>query len=265
MKLRLTIIALLLTTLTAGAWTQQMLMREAYARRGAAPVAEIGNAVDLDGLNEYFTDPSTNFLNGITSVTFSAWVNLNSLTFSDAILVFRDTANNLTGIALEINTSYRYQILVGYDGTASKRLRVSDVATTGEWQHVVGVCTMGVQLALYVNGVGYYQTNTSPTLVHDNYFYLARDPASSGYKINGKLDESAIWTRALTSNEVVELYNNGLGKRSDQLSTGTNGLVRLWHLDESGSSSNAYDSASGTTATGTAIGSGDWVTGKVPK
>ena len=71
MTLRLTIIALLLTTLTAGAWTQQMLMREAYARRGAAvsawtPASAAGLVWWLDA-----TDAST--LTLTSSNTVSQW------------------------------------------------------------------------------------------------------------------------------------------------------------------------------------------------
>lgn len=99
----------------------------------------------------------------------------------------------------------------------------------------------------------------------DGVFRIGFESSTASRKFTGLIDEASIWTRALSSNEVAELYNNGLGKRTEQLSTGTNGLIRLWHLDESGSDSNAYDSASGTYATGTAIGTGDWVPGKVPQ
>ena len=68
MTLRLTIIALLLTTLTAGAWTQQMLMREAYARRGAAVSA---------------WTPS----NTVTALWFNenSWQTTNSISVTNAI------------------------------------------------------------------------------------------------------------------------------------------------------------------------------------
>ena len=260
MTLRLTIIALLLTTLTAGAWTQQMLMREAYARRGAAPAVVIGNAIDLDGSSEYLSDGNTTLLNGVTQVTYVAWVNVATNKFNGGVVMSRGTLVH----GLTQNNALQFYIVVGgYLAGAT--------LPTNQWHMLCGTWSAGQYIKFYTNGVlasevtsGAF-TNIATLAVNDN-FEIGRDDLNAAYKYEGLIDEVAIFSqRCLSSVDVAELYASGTGKRIETLSTGTNGLIRLWHLDESGSASNAYDSASGTTATGTAIGTGDWVTGKVPK
>ena len=267
MTIRLTIIALLLTTLTAGALTpQEMVMGAAYRVRGAATV--IGNAVDLDGSSEYFTTTQSNINFGATSVTVCAWVNATS----------NQTAVGKIGWVCGFSPSqaeWRFMVTGGkvvlqvYQSNltlAQNDVSAASAISSNSWHFLVGVAN-GSNVGVYVDGVS-HGSNTAYNGTINNINAVGKigqaDQNAARY-FSGLIDEVAIYkNRAFTSNEVVEAYAGGVGKPLQTMSTGTNGLVRLWHLDESGSQSNAYDSASGTWATGTAI-SNDWVTGKVPK
>jgi hypothetical protein len=77
--LRLTIIALLLTTLTAGAWTQEQLMRRAYGVRGAAPSTDLSADLwhfwnpSVNGTNDMGSIPQNVTVYGTTATTTNGW------------------------------------------------------------------------------------------------------------------------------------------------------------------------------------------------
>lgn len=228
--------------------------------------ASIGNAVALDGSTEYLTDGVAGLIDG-PEYTFTAWVNTR---------IIPSSWDNQRGIVGDYAGTAFCSLIISGDGTtitpcyswyngSGSTLVFGQTIQTNQWYLLVVTHKQGFGVVGSVNALA-YTTNTSSTAAAK-----MTDAVRIGYndynaqrKWNGLLDEVSIWTRILTHGEISELYNNGNGKRVDQLSTGTNGLIRLWHLDESGSAANAYDSASGTTATGTAIGTGNWVTGIVP-
>jgi choice-of-anchor C domain-containing protein len=76
----------------------------------------------------------------------------------------------------------------------------------GVWTHCVAVKS-GSTLKLYLNGVdcGNLGTLTGTSVVHPvNGLRLGL--FDSGYPLNGALDEVAVWHKALTANEVAEVY-----------------------------------------------------------
>jgi len=95
--------------------------------------------------------------------------------------------------------------------TASK----TDV-TTGRWQHLVTTYN-STNVALYVNGTlvgmsaGYTSTNIvvgNRNLTLGNGIDNNGDPNGNW---DGELDEVGVWSRALSPDEVIELYNDGSG------------------------------------------------------
>ena len=80
------------------------------------------------------------------------------------------------------------------------------------WTHVVFTRNSSF-IRGYVNGsliVG-PTSATAPTSVPSANFRMGT--RNDGYSaFNGKLDEVALWTRAITDSEVTELYNSGAGK-----------------------------------------------------
>lgn len=125
-------------------------------------------------------------------LSFSFWYNVtqgNSVTY---------LANASPDNTIQSKSSgFTWQI---YDGTSSR-----DFTTTvknATWTHVVFVYN-GTGYLLYENGT-YIETVTSNQISFDK---IGR----SGSNINGTIDEVGIWNRALTSGEVTELYNSGVG------------------------------------------------------
>jgi hypothetical protein len=83
--------------------------------------------------------------------------------------------------------------------------------TLFEWQHCVFVRSAGNQMSAYKNGTliktatGSTNYNTFTALDMGNVRYM------SGFQYYGDFDAIGIWDRALTVDEIGQLYNNGAG------------------------------------------------------
>jgi hypothetical protein len=273
-KLKLTIIALMLTTLTAGALTpQEMVMGAAYRVRGAAPVAEIGNAVDLDGSTEWLNNTNNTAYSTRGTNTLMAWVKTSSTNGNQRILTIEsnDGSGGYAQFFIRL-VSGAPSVFARGDLSATAIFTDSAKIADGNWHHVAGVIngTLG-RAILYVDGsvrgtnmASIFAVNTMQVLQIGAVFDSAVPPTGGQY-FNGVIDEVSVHRVALSPSDIAEAYNSGTGKRINTLSAGTNNLSNLVHLDETGTASTAYDSVTGVSMTGTNIGSGDWVAGKVPK
>jgi hypothetical protein len=258
------IVILALCACTASA----VSLRDLVARISAAGVAgwtpgPIGGAVDLDGSTEYLSDTDSVLLTNSPAFTMACWVNIATCTAYGGILYSR--ATKVVGLALGAANAPEIQF---YTYTATENMVVfpgSNSVATGVWTHVVGVCSTGDVLRLYLNNILYTNAAKITKLpAQSDVFRIGFDDFNSARKLRGKIDDVAIWTRALSPGEVTDLYNNGIGKPATAVST--NGLVRYAKLDDGltdAAATNAYDQ-SGVYWTGTGIGSGDWTNGIVP-
>ncbi len=127
-----------------------------------------------------------------SSFTISAWVNLNSLTWSGALI------SDANGHLIQIGGSNDWQ----FDSTYG-----SVTATTGVWTNVVGVYDSSNHTeTLYVNGE-YVSSASADRSILQNINIGRRE---DGFYINGKIDDVILFTRALGSDEVSSLYDASL-------------------------------------------------------
>lgn len=109
--------------------------------------------------------------------------------------------------------------IVYIDGSASKfrtwlsgtdNAAVGPTIATGNWYHVALVNSAGTY-TLYVNGVSYgtQGSGTSGGALDQFAFGAASD--SWGANANAKFDEVSVWSRALSSGEIANLYNSAQG------------------------------------------------------
>ena len=89
--------------------------------------------------------------------------------------------------------------------------------TTGNWYHLVAVYN-GSTVKLYLDGSEVASENASvdqPSLTKliniGNFGYYTPLSSDLGRWFDGKIDEIAIWSKALSSTEVSTLYNSGNG------------------------------------------------------
>jgi gliding motility-associated-like protein len=174
------------------------------------------SAYSFNGTSSKIAIPVTNLTNN--NYTFSMWVKINVLpTSGNAFSIFSIgnsgpigdqcllLGNNYSGQTGFIATSYRVPAAAPPD-----RAVVGTLPTVNTWYHLVGIRnTANNKLSLYLNGVKVVEsTITSATAGYDapvTAFIGTRTPGNFQY-FNGLIDDVRIYNRAMSDQEVSELY-----------------------------------------------------------
>ncbi len=178
--------------------------------------------------------PASASLNVGTSggLTFEAWIRPGQFTVlvPQFLCEWNDGAGG-NGAHLAISVDHGvggdglgnvYFNLVDTNGTVHGIFTPSNALLTNALQHVaVTYDRASGQAAIYVNGLALASTNLGSFKPQTSYdFYLGNRPSGffSGSYFNGQMDEPSLYNRALTTNEIIAIYNAGsLGKCPDSV------------------------------------------------
>ncbi len=172
----------------------------------------LGNALTFDGGSEYaeFQGTEERFNIAATNAsTISVWINVSATPNNDdRYVVFGDNIFHIS----YINSGGLRALLTGSAGATSA---VSNkIPGNSSWVHVVGTFNSST-LLIYVNGTLEGNATTSqPNPSHFNITIAnAGDPPANnnGSTPNASIDEVGFWNRVLTSQEILDLYNGGIG------------------------------------------------------
>jgi hypothetical protein len=169
-----------------------------------------GGALNFDGSNDTLFIANSASLNSInTGLTFAAWVYRNS------------TQSGFVSVAArEVGTTYYEHFYFGFENGNYRwfvnttggysSVSMGGSSPTGQWVHVAGTYD-GAAVKLYVNGVQQFSTPHSGTFAADTTGVTigASHNASSHAAeeaFNGKVDDVAIHSYALTAQQVQQLY-----------------------------------------------------------
>ena len=172
------------------------------------------HSVDFDGVDDFIQlgEPIS-----YTQHTISTWVKITNSGSSKTIFDSRDSAND--GIRLRTDSSENIIYRVNDSALTSTNSYVD------EWVHIVGTYD-GTTQKLYINGSLDQSATTSQTVsVTTNAKIGARNFDDRAVEFLGKIDELAIYDRALTAAEVTQIY---------RIKYGAN-LVQNGRFDELGS------------------------------
>ena len=233
------------------------------------------SAYNFDGVNDYIEVQNSQNLNSPTW-TISTWINVNGYYFGNVNGNISD-GNTIVGKGTDFNSGfyglgYSSQSLkaVSYFGIGSQANGAVSTTniTLNNWINVVGTWD-GVNMKIYVNGQlenSNSNFSNNPGINNENLFFgtMAQNNLYP-YWLNGKIDDIGIWNRALTQQEITNMYNgvnysdtcnavsgsltNGLvgywpfcGNANDQSGNGNNGVVNGATLttDRFGNSNSAY-------------------------
>jgi hypothetical protein len=115
-----------------------------------------------------------------------------------------NTTNN--GVNLFINTSNHLEFDLPFTVGPAGSVNIAD----GNW-HLVGVVNTGGSMQLYTNGsADGSAVGMSPNITTGGSKEIGTD-LSIAY-MNGDIDEFGIWSKALSTNEISDLYNGGAGQ-----------------------------------------------------
>lgn len=160
----------------------------------------IGDGQEFDADADRATLPSSLTGAPTTNVTYQFWVKASAI----------NAQNNLFGYKRQLIRITTTALLWWADIDLSN-VSATTTFTTGVWYHIV-ITQSGTSYTLYRNGtsIGSGTTNSldwgTPISANAGLSYY---DGSTGFR--AVYDEFAIWSRALSSAEVTELYNGGNG------------------------------------------------------
>jgi hypothetical protein len=183
-----------------------------------------GNGTDSSGNGNDLTDSGgTSYVNGIVNQAAS---------FQDnGVYLYNNNNYDLSGdftLSCWVNfndTNYNYFFFCGqnpgsmYFGYNENGLQISRYVTddasfgypslnVGTWYHMVLV-RQGGNATCYINGQQQGSTQNYPYDLSGKMFFGYEPNYGNG--LNGLMDEAGIWSRALSQDEITQLYNNGRG------------------------------------------------------
>jgi hypothetical protein len=178
----------------------------------------VNSAYSFNGSSDYIqvADATALRLSG-TDYTISVWFNETYLvnTEHQAIISKRNPYTppaNLDGwlLYIDVLTSPMGKVGIVPAGYPNTCAYTANPITLNNWVNIVEVYHSGTQIVeTYMNGVlnntttGVSSPNNTTTLP----LYIGSDIESNSYFFNGKIDDIGIWNRALTYQEITDLYN----------------------------------------------------------
>jgi hypothetical protein len=172
----------------------------------------IGNAIQLNGTNQYATLPS-DIVPKLNDFTIAAWVRLRANPIWSRIFDFGN--DNDVNMFLTShgggNGAIRYAITTqGYN--AEQRINGIEALPTGAWKHVA-VTVTGTVGILYVDGAEVGRnpdlTLTPSALGTTSLNYIGRSQYRSDPYLDGEVDDLRIYDRGLDPAEVLALSTGG--------------------------------------------------------
>lgn len=183
------------------------------------------SAYSFDGVNDYIVVQDIPILKPSNSISLCAWVNIDmseqsnfnsiiykshnqSQNYSSYSLITGNAGWNQTGnpgFTLRTTSSYNW---TGANGTSTQ---VPGQNITNQWQFVCGTWD-GTNMKIYQNGVLIATVPQSGTIIYNTenlFFGKRKDGGGLDDFFTGKLDDIAIWNRALTASEIQQLYTLG--------------------------------------------------------
>jgi hypothetical protein len=155
-----------------------------------------------------FTAASSQYLNATSAsttaypVTLAAFCKFNATGANRAILAFGRTVTPFHRQVLYLNNNIFAAQSVG----SSSQQASSSILTSVETRHVCGVFASDTLRELFVNGASVATNSGSSTLNDlDQPAIGARNSGSFGLFWDGMIAEAAIWTTALTADEIASL------------------------------------------------------------
>ena len=211
-----------------------------------------GCCLDFDNNDDYVNIGSNQVLYQTGSVTVAAWVKLRDNSIASHIF---SSWHGGQWSGYNLLASYYpegYPVFyVGHSNALNQNIGVRSDIYIGDnqWHHIAGVFDANAQIAaIYIDGVKRNEESTNfNTLGYPNNqcstMTIGLDcssPNGSYYDFNGMIDEVVVYSRALSDEEIYNLYQMGV---SGQEISPDMTVIGLWHFNE-GTGQTAFDSSS---------------------
>jgi hypothetical protein len=225
-------------------------------------------STEFNGTSDYIDCGGSSTLKtlGNSSFSFSAWIN-SDLDSSDAWInsdldssddyIFSNSTGTDKGILGRVTSANKFRVLTltngsNFDGAESSAL-------SSGWNHVVSSWD-GSTMRIYINGTEDTTRVNQGTLgdsTSTNNFLIGRQTNSAGYfngktgYFNGKMANLAVWSRALTPEEIQSIMN----KSYSQLKGVEKTSLVIWQSLDRNASSGVHNSGYANSAIPETLGS----------
>ena len=196
-------------------------------------------SVELDGTDDDISCGNVTTFNGVNKASISVWFKTSNSTARYLIAKYAGSGDRQFQILVIPNTRIDvYFTNIGFRSTDSMDL------DDGEWHHIVvsydGTLSGTSRAKVYLDGSALTNLGFSgPTsLATTSTNLLIGNTGNVVSHWLGKIDEVSLWTKALSSSEVTDIYNSGVPTDL----TGEAGLAHWWRMGDN-------DGGTGTTVT----------------
>ena len=185
---------------------------------GATPTTgQINDALDFDGSGNYVDVGSTSELKLVTAGSISVWVKPNSL-YQNSIINKRggsNGGNKNENYWLVFGSVNSCAMIIG-DGSdyAEAEIPIENFSLDN-WYHIVGFWD-SANVMIYLNGdlKGIQPNTLSGVITSDSYPLRIGYDSRAGWHFDGTIDDVRIYNRALSAEEIEQMYNAGLAGHS---------------------------------------------------
>jgi len=200
------------------------------------------NAFDFNGTTQYITVPDDSSLDVTTDMTFCAWINPDVNNIDMMLITKYLPTGDQRSFQFAMNPSGQILIWLGKNGQSgpSNRNLLTGTSTipTGEWSFVA-VTYDQTNARLYINGVQDNSASFSDAVFSGSADVLIGAYDGGSFPFNGKMVMPAVFNRALSADELLDLYNQNLPKTYSQLPTSiVNDAVLALELTDNDDTSN---------------------------
>jgi hypothetical protein len=175
-----------------------------------------GQAFAFDGANDYVNIPDAASLRP-TSITLEAWVNFSSTAGSQCIITRTLGASVQDSFAMWFNGGNLNGITTD-SSLGATQLSVAFSPILSRWYHVAFTFDENTkQQWLFIDGVAVATNISNRQLGYDNHNVLVGADIESNNPagfFNGRIDEAAIYNRALSAAEIAAVFNAGSAGRT---------------------------------------------------
>ena len=205
------------------------------------------SAYNFNGQNNYIKISKSNHPLGEVSITYSAWINSQSLKDVQSIIEVgtAGVVNKRSALLINYATNEKY---VTYCGHSNDQSIIATNLLLKNWNHLVITKSNNI-LNFYINSkfINKIEIKDRGQNIEDSKITFGSNGVQWGYDNGeyflGQLDDIAIYNRALTEQEITALYTSTPVAQNIPSYVPTNGLVGYWPFngnanDESGNGNN---------------------------
>jgi hypothetical protein len=167
------------------------------------------SAFNFNGTSNFIKVLDNDLLDLTQNLTLSAWISPNSVVNEQAVFG-KGKISSQTGYSLLHNVLIPEKTGISIQNQpipVSEAHINSSTLNLNTWYQLLGTYN-GSELKLYLNGVLVKTTTTSLQLMPNSLTDLFIGCELSGFRFfNGKIDDVGIWNRALSQQEITQLFN----------------------------------------------------------